>query len=93
MRSLANKYKLDVDNSVLNQIVTNQLSVLPPNFMILNRYFRCLKEIENNPLSELNDSVLGNFYSFLMGTEELNEFYRTTEISDMGSRVLVWKVY
>lgn len=93
LRSLANKYKLDVDSSVLNQIVTNQLSVLPPNFMILNRYFRCLKEIENNPLSELNDSVLGVFYSFLMGTEELNEFYRTSEISDMGSRVLVGKVY
>jgi hypothetical protein len=93
LRSLATKYKLDVDDSVLNQIVTNQLSVLPPNFMILNRYFRCLKEIENNPLSEVNDSILGDFYSYLMGTDELNEFYRTSEISDMGSKVLVGKVY
>lgn len=93
LTTLSKKYSLDTDLNTINLIVNGNASTLPANALILNRYYECLKSIENNLLAEINDTTLADFYSFIIGQEELTEFYREREIDSMISRSVINKLY
>lgn len=93
LRSIANRYNLNLEDSVIENIVNGNTSTLSPELMILNRYLQCLLEIENNPYANCDSDCLAKFYSLLMGSTELTEFYRKKEVDNSFSRVVVGKLY
>lgn len=93
LKNIAKKYKLDLNDSVIENIVNGNISTLSPDLMILNRYYQCLLEIEKNPDSSINDAVLSKFYSLLIGTSELTSYYRTQEVDNSISKVIIGRLY
>jgi len=93
LNELAKKYNLTNDAQLIEPLISKKLSVLPPNLMILNRYLNCLSYIQNNYSQKISDLYLGEFYSYLTGNEELNEFYRTVDVDNEYSKVLINRLY
>lgn len=93
LKCIGKKYGLNLEDAVIENIVNGNVSALSPDLMILNRYFRCLLEIENNPDSKINDDTFSKFYSLLMGTDELTEYYRTQEVDNSFSKVVIGRLY
>jgi hypothetical protein len=93
LSSVAKRYQIQVEEGLIDSIISKTVSVLPPSAAILNRYISCLKYIEDSYLKEISDEDLANFYSRLTGQEELTKFYRTTEIDNSYSRVLIDRLY
>ena len=93
LKEISKKYNIDVDDSFLNGMVNNNLSVLPPQALILSRYLNCLHEIDTNYLKDIDDICLGTYYSNLIGSEELTEFYRTSEVDNQLSKVAMNRLY
>ena len=87
------KYNLRVEDNVIDSIITGNISALSPQAMNLNKYFKCLKLIEQTPLEDINDTCLGNFFSNLTGNDELVQFYRTKEIDSNASKYMIGKIY
>ena len=93
LHCVANRYGLKLEDAVIENIVNGNVSTLSPELMILNRYYQCLLEIENQPDTKINDDSLSKLYSLLMGTSELNQYYRTQEVDNSFSKVLIGKLY
>ena len=93
LQCVARRYGLKLEDSVVENIVNGNISTLSPDLMILNRYYQCLLDIEKDPISPINDELLSKYYGFLLGTTELNKFYRTEEIQGNMSKTLIGKVY
>jgi hypothetical protein len=93
LKCIGNRYGLHLEDAVIENIVNGNVSTLSPDLMILNRYFQCLKEIENNPSTKIDDDSLSRFYSLLMGTNELTEYYRTQEVDNSLSKVVIGRLY
>ena len=93
LKCIGQKYGLNLEDSVIENIVNGNVSALSPDLMILNRYYRCLLETENNPDVKINDELLSKIYSLLMGTDELTEYYRTQEVDNSFSKVVIGRLY
>lgn len=93
LQSIARKQTVEIDDITLKMIVSNSPSVLPAKAIPLNRYYECLKMIEKQYLEEISDATLADFYSILTGQSELTEFYRTREIDNLLSKVVIDKLY
>ncbi len=79
LSSIARAYGLSVEPTVLTTISKSTGILLPPNLMILEKYNRCLNEIQNNFLNDIDENTYGEFYTYLMGTDDLTEYYRSKE--------------
>ena len=79
LRSVADIYDINVEPTTLEAIYKNTGMLLHPNLMILQRYNRCLSEIHNNFLSDVDENTYGEFYTYLLGTDDLTEYYRSKE--------------
>ena len=80
LRYIARKYKIDIQDTVLDGIIDGTITFnLPTDQTIIQRYYSCLQDIEENYLQDIDENTLGNFYSKLMGTEDLTEYYRKTD--------------
>lgn len=79
LSSIAHSYGLNAEPTMLSTIAKNTGILLPPNLMILQKYNRCLNEIHNNYLKTIDENTYGDFYTYLMGTDDLTEYYRTKE--------------
>lgn len=93
LQCVARRYGLKLDDNVIGNIVSGNVSTLSPDLMILNRYYQCLLDIEKNPLTPINDELLSKYYGLLIGTSELNKFYRTEEVQGSMSKTLIGKIY
>ena len=91
LKCVAKRYGLKLEDSVIENIVNGNISTLSPDLMILHRYYQCLLDIEKNPLAPINDELLSKYYGLLIGTSELNKFYRTKEVD--GNKTLIGKIY
>lgn len=80
LRYIARKYKIDIQDTVLDGIIDGTITFnLPADQTIIQRYYSCLQDIEENYLQDIDENTLGNFYSKLMGTDDLTEYYRKTD--------------
>ncbi|HBS10602.1 MAG TPA: hypothetical protein DEA28_02605, partial [Firmicutes bacterium] len=93
LREIEKKYKINIDDSKLKNIITNASSILSANEILIMHYLNALNEIEKNYNQNINEDFLAKLYSILLGTNELTEFYRTKEIDNGLNRVLVNKIY
>ena len=79
LSSIARVYGINVELTTIDTISKNTSILLPPALMILQKYTHCLNEIKHNYLSNIDENTLGDFYSILMGTDDLTEYYRSKE--------------
>jgi hypothetical protein len=93
LRTVAQKYKINVDSATIDRIISEDISLLSPEAMLLNKYFRTIKNLAKNYDCSLKDEFLGLTYSSLLGTDDLTEFYRTTEIENSLNKVVINKLY
>lgn len=94
LKSIALKYKIPADESILESIVDESASLLSPEYLILSRYFNCLKYIENSNYDvPINDGFFASVYGIILGNYDLDELFRTTDIVNSYNKVLVNKAY
>ena len=80
LKIIAKKYNVDTQDTVLDGIIDGTITYnLPTNQLILQRYYSCLADIEENYLQDIDENTIGDFYSKLMGTDELTSYYRKTD--------------
>ena len=80
LRIIAKKYKIDTQDTVLDGIIDGTITNnLPADQLILQRYYSCLADIEENYLQDIDENTIGDFYSKLMGTDELTSYYRKND--------------
>lgn len=79
LSSIARVYGINVELTTIDTISKNTSILLPPALMILQKYTHCLNEIKHNYLSNIDENTFGDFYSILMGTDDLTEYYRSKE--------------
>lgn len=93
LKDISLKYKLEIEDSKIRNIIANESSVVSPNEIFLMHYLNVLKDIEQNYTQSIDEDLLGKIYSMLLGTEDLMEFYRTKELDNSFTKVLVNKMY
>lgn len=93
LKEISKLYKLEVTDDILYNVASGTLYNIDPQYQILSRYNNCLDQIAHFPLEQIDDNTIGNFYSMLLGTDDLTEFYRTKEINNKLSKYLVGKTY
>lgn len=93
LKHLAKEYDLDVTNEYLRTIVTGELKEISGQYKILANYVEALKYIENGYVNSINEDFLGDFYTKLLGNDELTSFYRTTEDKHPENRVIIDRIY
>ena len=79
----------DFYDSVLRHEV---VSAIPQNMLLVN-YLKALSYIKRSYVNPINEDFLADLYAKLLGTEELTEFYRSSEDRNPENRVLIDRVY
>ena len=79
----------DFFDSVLRHEV---VSAIPQNMLLVN-YLKALSYIKRSYVNPINEDFLADVYAKLLGTEELTEFYRSSEDRNRENRVLIDRVY
>lgn len=93
LKEIAKIYNLEVAEDVIYRIASGNVYNIDPQLSILTRYNNCIDYIARFPLEQVDENTIGNLYSMILGTEDLTEFYRTTEINNKLSKYLVGKTY
>lgn len=93
LESIAKLYSINPTETDYKNIIGNNSSFVSSDISILKRYLDCLKDLEQNSLQDIDDNTIGNFYSYLMGTDELTSYYRTKNVQNQYSRYQIGKIY
>ena len=81
LKEISKSYRIEAEESVYDNIIRESGNALSYDKVIIQRYFNCLKEIEFNCLKDISADTIGEFYTYLMGTDDLTEYYRTGNYS------------
>ncbi len=93
LNELSKYYHILNDQNILDSLIKKELSLIPPEYYIIANYLKCLNALKDSNHETISDLCLGDYYSFLMGSDELSEFYRSKEIVNEYNKVLIDKVY
>lgn len=94
LNSIAQRYNLNPDEKIIENIISKNISTLSPEYLILNRYYQCLNEIDINSSCNIDDDSLAEFYSYLIGDDKSgNASYRINEVNNNLSKVIIGKLY
>lgn len=93
LRSIANKYKIDIEDRDLLNIINHNDELLSSDYMVIMSYNSALDVIENNYVNEINDDYLAMIFSSLLGTDDLVEFYRTKDVRSSYSKAVINRIY
>lgn len=93
LKTIGKLYNIETNESLLYSISNGSLTNVSPEFLILTRYLKCLDEIGNFASKEIDDNTIGTFYSYLLGTEDLTEYYRTKDFENKFSKYITGRVY
>ena len=85
--------QLGVDEGYLDSILRHEIVSAIPNNMLLVNYVKALNYIKRCYVNAINEDFLAGVYAKLLGTEELTEFYRTSEDRNPENRILIDRVY
>ena len=85
--------QLQVGDDFIDSVLRNEVvSALPSNLLLVN-YLNALNYIKKSYVNAIDEDFLANVYSKLLGTEELTEFYRTSDDHNPENRILIDRVY
>lgn len=93
LKTIGKLYNIETNESLLYSISNGSLSNVSPEYLILTRYLKCLDDIGNFASKEIDDNTIGTFYSYLLGTEDLTEYYRTKDFENRFSKYITGRVY
>ena len=93
LKIIAKRYNLDVEDSVIENIVNKNTTILSPELMVLNRYYQSLLEIENDPYTLLDNDVLSKYYSLLMGCNKDEVAFRKQDVDSALNKTLINRLY
>lgn len=97
LEEIAHGYELNYSKDTILGIVNQSIPTLPVEYLLLQRYYSCLKHIETRHNGSFNEFVIMSIYAKLRGLEldvnDLNQYYRTTELLDKNDHVFVGKHY
>ncbi|MCQ2800670.1 MAG: hypothetical protein MJ216_01800 [Bacilli bacterium] len=85
--------QLQVGDDFLDSVLRKEVVSAIPNNMLLVNYVNALNYIKTAYVNQIDEDFLANLYSKLLGTEELTEFYRSSEDHNPENRVLINRVY
>ena len=85
--------QLGVDEGFINSVLRKEvISAIPSNMLLVN-YMNALNYIKKSYVNAIDEDFLANLYAKLLGTDELTEFYRSSEDRNPENRILIDRVY
>ena len=85
--------QLQVGEDFIENVLRHEVVSALPNNMLLVNYLNALNYIQKAYVNAINEDFLANLYAKLLGTEELTEFYRSSDDHNPENRVLIDRVY
>ena len=97
LNCLSESYQINIKPDTLNAIIFQSIPTLPIEYLIVDRYYRCLKYIETRNSGNFSELVILSLYAKLRGIEldvnNLDSYYRKSELIDRNDHVFVGKHY
>ncbi|MCH5180489.1 MAG: hypothetical protein J1F32_04705 [Erysipelotrichales bacterium] len=87
LRHIANIYNVETDDNLFIDIINGNASSLKPNQIILQKYYECLKNIEDYSADAVNEARALKFASILSGIDDVDFLYRKEELQDTTIRL------
>ena len=85
--------QLQVGDDFIDSVLRNEVvSAIPSNLLLVN-YKNALNYIKKSYVNAIDEDFLANVYSKLLGTDELTEFYRSSDDRNPENRILIDRVY
>ena len=85
--------QLQVGDDFIDSVLRNEVvSAIPSNLLLVN-YENALNYIKKSYVNAIDEDFLANVYSKLLGTDELTEFYRSSDDRNPENRILIDRVY
>ena len=85
--------QLGVGDDFIDSVLRKEVVSAIPNNMLLVNYLNALNYIKRAYVNAIDDDFLANVYAKLLGTEELVEFYRSSDEHNPENRILIDRVY
>ena len=85
--------QLQVGEDFVNSVLRNEVVSALPNNMLLVNYLNALNYIKKAYVNAIDEDFLASLYAKLLGTEELTEFYRSSDDHNPENRVLIDRIY
>ena len=97
LKEIAKGYDINYSDDTLNAIISQSIPTLPVEYLLLERYYRCLVQIETRHSGNFNEFVILSLYAKLRGIEldvnDLNQYYRKSDLLDKNDHVFVGQHY
>ena len=87
LKHIAHFYNIDTDETLFSEIINGNVSNLKPNQIILQKYYECLKDIENYSADAVNEARALKFATILSGINDVNYLYRKEELQDTSLKL------
>ena len=85
--------QLEVGDDFVDSVLRQEVVSAIPNNMLLVNYLNALNYIKKAYVNAIDEEFLASVYAKLLGTEELVEFYRSSDERSPENRVLIDRVY
>ena len=85
--------QLEVGDDFIDSVLRREVVSAIPNNMLLVNYLNALNYIKKAYVNAIDEDFLASVYAKLLGTEELVEFYRSSDERSPENRVLIDRVY
>ena len=93
LKILNDAEQLEVGEDFFDSVLRHEVVSAIPNNMLLVNYLKALSYIKRSYVNAINEDFLADVYAKLLGTEELTEFYRSSEDRNPENRVLIDRIY
>ncbi len=90
---VAQKYRLNINDSFLKSVVNDTLSTISPDRMILLNYYNAIKYTKTHLNDPIDEAFWAAIYSLLSGQEDMSTLYRLQEIASIEQKALIGKTY
>lgn len=97
LKVVSKNYDVALDIDTLNAIINNSMFNLPIEYVFIDRYYQCLKNIEMRHNGSLHESSIVSLYCKLRGldfnVDDLTQYYRKSDLIDKSDHVFIGKHY
>lgn len=90
LKSIAKATNKNIDDVSIENILRHQN--VDPQFAYLERYLEAFDVFEREQIT-VDDNLLAEFYSIMLGQPELSEFYRSNDLQNARTNVFIGREY